>query len=497
MRRFSLALTILFAGSLVSSAGPLAEAAKSGDLALVQKLLHQHSDPNEAEADGTTPLHWAVQKDRADIVDALLSAGAKANVKNRYGMIPLGLAVVNGNAAITQRLLKSGADPLAKVPELGAPLMAAARTGNPDVLKALLAAGANANDSEPATGQTALMWAASEGHGAAIKVLVAAGANVSAKTKTGETPIFFAVRGGGREAVEALLAGGADVNQRTPGEVKVKCNTCDPDGTPPTPGDNMLVVAIVNGHFGLADYLLKKGADPNMAGTRWSALHALARVRNYEETQYPPPKIEPGDMDSLELARRLLAHGADPSARAITPTARRNQGDQNYFELKGATPFFLASKGGDIAYMRLLLEAKADYTTPIDDKTTPLMVASGIGCVPGQWVEPERDILAAVKLLVEELHADINAANERHETALHGAVCRSADSVIQYLVDKGARMDVKDAEGKTPLDDAVTGIFRPTSIGGQPIIIFRFPEHTIALMKKLSEGASARQAALR
>ena len=64
----------------------------------------------------------------------------------------------------------------------------------------------------------------------------------------------------------------------------------------------------------------------------------------------------------------------------------------NYTEFKGATPFFLAAKAGDIPMMRLLLSVKADYTTPIDEHTTPLMVAAGVGCVPGQWIEPERDV---------------------------------------------------------------------------------------------------------
>ena len=162
-------------------------------------------------------------------------------------------------------------------------------------------------------------------------------------------------------------------------------------------GDTMLVTAIVNGHFSLADFLLNKGADPNASGTRWPPLHALVRIRNYEESQYPAPKTAEGDLDSLELARRLLAHGADPNAKAATKTARRNPGDMNYTEFKGATPFFLAAKAGDIPMLRLLLSVKADYTTPIDEHTTPLMVAAGVGCVPGQWIEPERDISAAVK----------------------------------------------------------------------------------------------------
>ena len=423
------------------------------------------------------------------MVEALLSAGAKANVTNRWGVTPLALAVTNGNGPITKALLKAGADPRHPVPQTGTPLLTAARSGNPDVIKALLAAGVKANEAEETSGQTALMWAASEDHLAAVQALIAAGADVHKQSPKHETALFFAVRTGDIALVDALLAAGADVNLRTP-----------PDEPKLSPvGDTMLVTAIVNGHFALADHLLNKGADPNAAGTRWPPLHALIRVRNYEESQYPPPKTADNDLDSLELARRLLAHGADPSAKAVTKTAKRNPGDMNYTEFKGATPFFLAAKGADIPMMRLLLSAKADYTTPIDEHTTPLMVAAGVGCVPGQWLEPERDVFAAVKILVDELNADVNAVNDRHENALHGAVCRGADSVIQYLVDKGTKLDVKDVEGKTPLDVALDGIFRGDSIGTPPVIVLKFPEHTQVLMKKLTAehaAAPANRAAL-
>jgi hypothetical protein len=113
------------------------------------------------------------------------------------------------------------------------------------------------------------------------------------------------------------------------------------------------------------------------------------------------------------------------------------------------------------------------------------MVAAGIGCVTGQWIEPERDVLQAVRLLVEELKVDVNAINDLGETALHGAVYRGADSVVQYLVEKGAKLDAKDVEGKTPLDIAVDGAHRPINIGGPRIILFRFPAHTAVLLRKL------------
>ncbi len=128
---------------------------------------------------------------------------------------------------------------------------------------------------------------------------------------------------------------------------------------------------------------------------------------------------------------------------------------------------------------------------PEVDGTTPLMVAAGVGCVPGQWIEPEKDVFAAVKYLVEDLKADVNEHNKENETPLHGAVCRSADSVIQYLADKGAKF-VKDEEGQTPLDVAVDGLNRAVSINGPRIIIFRFPGPYRCAVKEVGSEAKYR-----
>jgi uncharacterized protein len=193
------------------------------------------------------------------------------------------------------------------------------------------------------------------------------------------------------------------VNERIEPVDMPNCEICKqyPPGTKFSEhGDSVLVIAILNANYDVADLLLEKGADPNAAGTHWAPLHALIRVRNYEETQFPAPKGT-GKLDSLEFAKRLLAHGANPSARAEGYTTQRSSGDQNYEEFKGATPFFLAAKAADLPMMHLLLDAKADYSTPIYTHTTPLMVAAGIGCVTGQWVEPEHDVLETVKLLIE------------------------------------------------------------------------------------------------
>jgi len=147
---------------------------------------------------------------------------------------------------------------------------------------------------------------------------------------------------------------------------------------------------------------LNKGADPNAAGTRWPPLHALVRIRTYEESQYPAPKTAEGDLDSLELARRLWLT-AQIKCKVRDQDGQAQSGRHELHGIQRGYAILSGSQAGDLPMMRLLLSVKADYTTPIDEHTTPLMVAAGVGCVPGQWIEPERDIFEAVKLLVDEL----------------------------------------------------------------------------------------------
>jgi ankyrin repeat protein len=453
-------------------------------------LAEEAKSANRVDPDGTTALHWAAQREQSDKVNALISAGANVNAGNRYGVTPLLLAVTTGNAPITQALLKAGADVRAIAPGTGSVLSMAARTGNPEVIKLLLAAGADANFAQPISGQTPLMWAAAEGHSEAVKALLAGGAAVDAKSLDKRTALFYAVRKGDINSVKVLLAAGANVNARTEPEELSNCEICKqyPEGTKFSQfGDSMLVIAILNANFDVADLLLNSGADPNAAGTHWSPLHALIRTRNYEETQFPAPRGT-GSLDSLEFAKHLLAHGANPGARADGYTPKRSSGDQNYDEFKGATPFFLAAKAADLPMLHLLLSAKADYTTPTELHTTPLMVAAGVGCVTGQWIEPEHDVLETVKLIVEDLKADVNLRNDRNETVVHGAACRAMDSVVQYLAGKGAKLDVRNADSMTPLDIVVDGIAKPVEISGVPIEKIGYSDHTAAVLRKLMAG---------
>ena len=470
-------------------ASALFDRLRAGDRAASLRLISQGADVNATEADGATPLHLAAEREDLDVVRALVQRGANVKAANRYGVMPLSVAAATGNAAVLTVLLDAGADPNTTAAEGETALMAAARTGRVEAITLLLNRGAQVNAHETWRNQTALMWSAVEGHADAISALVRAGADVKARSIGDFTALMFAVRSGQVEAARRLLAAGADVNDAAP------------DGT------RVLTMAIVNAHYELAGVLLEHGADPNAQDPRGSALHALAWMRNPGYAA-APPRTSTGTLDSLELAGALLARGAKPNVRVNwreIPFDRdlgmvRSPGGisigRNWMSLVGATPFFIAAKGADLALMRLLIEHGADPKTPTVQHVTPLMVASGLGFWDGESPGPESGIpesqaLEAVKLCLE-LGNDVNAATDygdtviagdpevllhRHplnlaeyadkglgdmrwggSTALHGAAVRGADSIVKYLVEKGARIDARNKLGWTPLTVA-NGVF--------------------------------------
>jgi ankyrin repeat protein len=418
-------------------------------------------DVNKRDADGTTALHWAAENDDSESTKALLKAGAKAEVLNRHGVTPLHLAATNGNAAIIELLIAAGANANTATPGGETPLMMAARTGNPDALKMLIAHEAKVNAREGWRGQTALMWAASENNAQAIRVLTASGADIHAKSSSGMfTPLLFAVRGGHVEAATALIEAGADVNERLPD------------------GMSALVLALYNAHYELASLLLDRGADPNAAAQGWSALHQIAWSRRPNRGFNLPGAVPTGRVDSLDLVRKLIARGAGINARM---TKEPRDGNRNMLNRIGATPFVMAAKSADVPLMRVLLEGGADPNIKTLDGTSALMAAAGVGVYgPGESPGTHEEALEAVRLAYEAGRGgnDVNDVNKDGETALHGAVYRGgAVPVIQFLADKGAKLDVANKKDWTPLLAAEGVVYASSGIR-------RYPE-AAALIRKL------------
>jgi uncharacterized protein len=512
-----LSLLALSIAGLQASDLRLIDAVKNGDVHAVRSLVTQHVDVNATETDGFTALHWAAQRDNLEIADILLKASANVKAASRYNITPLSLACTNGDAALIDRFLKAGADPNATSEQGQTALMTAALTGKLDAVKLLLVRGANVNAKESWKGQTALMWAASEGNADAAAMLIEFGAEVTAKSNSGFTPFLFAVRNGHIDVANVLLAHGANVNDVAP------------DGT------SALGMAAINAYYELAVVLLDHGANPNAPDPRGSVLHSLAWMRRPGSSPSagaggPPigPPVQQGKVDSLELAKALLAHGANPNVRIAWKEIKYNRDfgqvrlpldipiGRKYISYVGATPFYIAAQSGDAAYMRVLASGGADPKMPTVQNITPLMAAAGIGYwdgeSPGPYAGcPESERLDAVKVAIE-LGNDINAHADFGEypmegdgqylllnyplninnlppnalgdvrwsgaTALHGAVVSGQINIVKYLIDHGAQVDAKNRLGWTPLMLA-NGVFVSNTKK-------EFPEIAVLLKKEMS-----------
>lgn len=448
----------LFVTVVLSAATPtwaadakLVEAARRDDRAAVRALVRGSADVHAKAGDGTTALHWAAHWDDVESADLLLRAGARVNSTDDGGVTPLVLACINGSASMVRRLLEAKADPNLAGPGGETPLLTAARTGNAETVKLLIARGARVEAREVSRGQTPLMWAIAQGHTTVVRALLENGADVHARSAAGFMPLLFAAQQGSFDITRDLLDRGADVN------------AAGGDGS------TALIVAIDSGAVALFDpaqavgrqhdavvrLLIERGADVNAAQAGRTPLHAAVWT------------AQPALVDLL------LARGAHPNARLTRPlpTIGRTLGNPFNVSAVGATPFWLAAKFADVPLMRRLVSAGADPRLATDDGTTPLMMAAGLDNAEGwdrygrRWHGELIPLLAQfleATTLAFELGGDVNAANRSGMTALHGAALVGSNDLVRYLVSKGARVNVQDAQGRTPwvvADGIFTGVF--------------------------------------
>jgi ankyrin repeat protein len=272
------------------------------------------------------------------------------------------------------------------------------------------------------------------------------------------------------ESARILVKGGADVND------------AQPDGL------SALVLAAHSGHGDVAALLLEHGADANAAGTGYTALHA-AILRS-----------------DLALVKALVAHGADPNARIAKGTPlRRDTTDWNLpATLVGITPYLLAAKFLEPEIMPVLVAAGADPGQTLPNGADAVMLAAGLGSgrsasrrgietIDFGKVEPERRVRETVVAAVG-LHGDVTAASQAGDTALHVAAALGHDSVVQFLVEHGAAVGVKNRRGITPLAAAMFGSTngrgRAAAAPGADSLGFERPIElahptTVALLKRL------------
>ena len=482
---------------------------RDGDHHGAMAAVKSGAEVNAQQSDGSTPLLWAVNRVDHELVKELLDRGAKADVRNALGATPLGEAVKLADEELVRQLLKAGADPDLGNADNQTPLLLAARTGSLPVVEQLVKAGARVNTHETTRLQTPLMWAIDSGNPDVVDFLIRHKADVNVRAAAhdwgnqitsepraqyrpsgGLTPLLYATRTDCLECVKSLLKAGADINKPTP------------DGVTP------LMNAIDNLRFDIASYLLDQGANPHL--TDWwgrNALYVAVDMRSFgprfaagAANQAAEGATPPEDPAALAIARRLLEMGVNPNVQLDSHRPGRG-GNQGRFTddllTTGATPLLRAAVAADHDAVELLLAHGALVDLPNVMGVTPLMAAAGLGISPrdtrGSYGSDAQERALAVLPLLVKAGADVNArvsdtsshtaliarpssmTNRQGQTAIFGAINWGWTRVAKFLLDSGARLDVKDAAGKTVMD-ALSG-----NAGGRD---FRASEELAKLIKE-------------
>lgn len=477
MAAWLLGLAVTAAASAQSDS-LIADRIQAGDRVVALEMIRQGADVNQPQPDGTTPLHWAAYRVDEELVGELLERGARADVMNDYGASPLAEAVKVANAPLVRMLLEAGADPEAANDDGQTALMLAAHTGSVEVAELLVRHGADVNARETFRNQTALMWAAAQDQGEMAEFLVLEGAELDVRATSndwpnqmtseprvqyrptgGLTPLLYAARSGCLACVRAMVEAGVNIDLP------------NPDGMTP------LIIALDNSNFDVALYLLEQGANPH-TWDWWgrTPLYVAVNTRGGPDS-HPGPRPP----SSLEVIRALVDAGVNPNHQLNFKEPSRG-GNSNRFKddllTTGATALIRAAQSFDNEVVRILLESGALVDLPNASGVTPFMAAAGIGTRTGFSVLGPGPPENVVELSLETMEilraagADVNAvitdttsltgriargstlSNREGQTTLFFAAQMGRVPVVRYLLENGARVDVVDKAGRTPIDAA-------------------------------------------
>ncbi len=468
---------------------PLHLAARRGDASVIQLLLDASADPEaESATGGVTPLHFAAASGKAASVQALIDHGVELDARESiWGQTPLMFAAATGRTEVIRLLLQVGADPALTATVIDMPSRDEFDRQDQQARRARLA------ETEQTVGRTGEVRqgvteerrpASSSGEAQSERelLLVQQRDRVNQPLSHaqlvggygGMTALLMAVRDGHTSTAFALLDHGVEIDQVSAG-----------DHTSP------LLMALINGHFGLAMELFNRGADPTIASDAGATpLYIVLNTEWIPKSRHPQPTHRlQQEITYLDLMKIFLEAGVDPNARLTKQLWYTTFGD-DYLRTNrtGATPFWRAAYGLDLRAMRLLIEYGADPNIPTQ-KTAgrsyrgggevqsdvldpsglppvpvggpgawPIHAASGIGYGEGFAANIHRHVpeswVSSVRYLIEELGADVNARDHNGYTALHHAAARGDNELILYLVSQGADVSVVSRRGQTVADMA-------------------------------------------
>lgn len=424
--RFLIKFLLLSSVSL-SSLGSTLNSAKfailQGDLEGTEKQL-QGLDVNFPLADSSTLLAWAVESQEPASVRLLLAHNAiptKQTAQN-LSFSPLFLACQYGNAEIINLLLDAGAD-VNDVNADGITAFALCAGSAPNnIVTRFIEQNVNITQADK-LGQTPLMRAAATGKSDNVRLLLSSGADINRVTKKGFSPLFFALKSPNKRLPIILIEAGANADYIAPDSTSV------------------VQMAMYNQHYTTAHFLIEKEVD------------LQAYDRNGLQLLHLAVKKQQSKLVSL-----LLEKGAD--VNALSSESRVKWRYESNFKT-GAyaaplnTPLLFAAELGNVELMQILVKSGADSSLRNPMGNNVVLAAA------------KSNSPSALKLALS-WQSNVNVKNADGQTPMHTVLYTARgpelESMLKILAVKGARIDIKNEQGKSALDIASNNEFSGKSI---------------------------------
>lgn len=392
---------------------------------IVEKLIEKTDDPNVVDSAKATPLMYLVmyrgrEPKTMELIKSLIEKGADINLKNQNQQTALHLACYYNRPELAQSLLDMGADLNTRDNNSNTPFLSACQVSSSLAMK-MMDKGAPVLVKNR-SGQTALhLLSQSRQSGDAAEnaranlAIMDRFKEIDIQDQYGRTALAMTVMANNTELCKQFIKRGADPNFK-PVTDKNRGQNLDP----------MACIAAQRGSPEMLKALIDGGAKVNVFGVSGdSPLHLAAQAggsifrRGTDQTKASEPFV------------RVLQHLLNAKAN---PDAKNKQ---------GFTPFQVAAKGDFFAGVELLA-----------DKTEILEFDSGTGSLL-HW-GATNGLSKTTSRLISSGSIDVNQLDRDSRTPLHVAAANGFDEIVKLLLTKGAKVNVADIDGATPLLLAAT-----------------------------------------
>ncbi|XP_014278504.1 putative ankyrin repeat protein RF_0381 [Halyomorpha halys] len=421
---------------------PLYLAVKHNSLLMSKLLIDGGANVNQETVEGDTALHEALRTGMVDLAELLIDSGSIGMQKNKYGISPVMLSekyvitntvqyLINNKVNLTEDDLLCHFNFM--VPDRREEEGSSRDEGNID-LDLILRYSELVNQMK-----SRVHWDSCKEQSIKAKLLnitminsiaplvqsmINLGVRLDVESDATKDAFLHAVEKGNTEMTILLLNKGVSVNTMRGGL-------------------SALHVAAMNGHTKIFYLLVERGADIHAPSHKWqTVLHYACAGKenalveflikrgldvNVTDVNGNTPLQVAAFHGNYDIIRTLVKYGADVRLRTTT------------------TALLAATVSGNVKAVNFLLMHGADIEEMANNGKTPLISAVSEG---------HEDVVEALLNRGASLHATDDG---RGNTALHIAAKKGYLKIAEILLKHGHKIDIKNSDGKTPLDEAIAG----------------------------------------